>query len=134
MEIQLAEARPELYLRWIAFVVALEQAVKKNPSLRSKAARRGMVYGPMAQDAHRIVFQPLTAQAEQADEAGTAVRPMLQGEPEQLGEVATYLQRWGEWLVDQEIAERTGVEIPPPEVVALRAQAIKEISQNLPRR
>jgi hypothetical protein len=121
MEVQLPEAQPELYLQWIAFVVELEQAIRKDPRLRSKAARRGLVYGETAQAAHGIVYQPITHQAEQADPADAAVQPIVTAEPPDLDEVAGYLQRWGEWLVEEELA------MPLPEIAALQMQVIKDL-------
>jgi hypothetical protein len=132
MEVQLAEALPELYLQWIAFVVALEQAVRKDPSLRAKAARPRLVYGGPGEAAHRIVYQPITDQAQQADALGiTDVRPVVGAEPEDLEEVAGYLKRWGEWVMEEEVPERTKVAIPLPDVAALQTQAIKDITRSL---
>jgi hypothetical protein len=128
MEVQLAGALPERYLQWIAFVVALEQAVRKDPRLRAKAARRRLVYGPSAQAAHRIIYQPITDQAEQADAEGiNEIRPLVEAEPEELDEVVGYLQRWGEWLVEEGISEQAKVPMPPPEIAALRTQVVKDL-------
>jgi hypothetical protein len=121
VEVQLPEARPELYLQWIAFVVELEQSVRKDPRLRSKAARRRLVYGESARATHRIVYKPIINQAEETDAARTEVRPIITAEPQDLDEVVGYLQRWGEWLVEEEMP------MPLPEIAALRTQVIKDL-------
>jgi hypothetical protein len=135
MQVQLPQALPERYLQWIAFVVAVEQAVRKDPRLRAKAARSRLVYGPSAQAAHRIVYQPITDQAEYADAEGiTEVQPVIEAEPEELEQVAVYLQRWGEWVASEEFPEQVKVPMPFPDAAALQAQAIKDISRGLPGR
>jgi hypothetical protein len=131
MDVQLPEALPELYLQWMAFVVAIEQAIRNDRSLRSKAARRRLVYGPSAQTTHHIVYEPIIQQAQQADAAGTEVRPVVEAEPDALGEVVAYLQRWSDWLFEEEIPDRVKVDMPLPETAALRAQLIKEINTRL---
>jgi hypothetical protein len=132
MEVELPEAEPELYLRWIAFEVALEQALRGDPRLRARAARRRLVYGRSAQAAHRFVYQPITTQAEQADADGIGeVRPTVTAGRRELANIVRYLQRWGDWLVEEDIPERAGVALPLPDVAALRTQVIKAITGSL---
>ena len=132
MEVELPEASPELYLQWIAFEVAVEQAVRGDPRLRAKAARRRLVYGRSAQAAHRVVYQPITTQVEAADADGVAdVRPAVAAGRRDLVKVFRYLRRWGDWLLEEGIPERAKVTMPLPDVAALRTQIIKAITGSL---
>jgi hypothetical protein len=125
---RLTAAHPETYLEWVAFVVATENAIRSRPGLRSKARARRLVFGDAAHTAHRVLLHPLTLQAEDANAAGeTEFEPVIRASHSDLRTAVGYLERWGNWVVEEDVSTQTHVPLPSPFSAAITTHALKSI-------
>jgi hypothetical protein len=132
ISVSLPSAPPELYLQWVAFVAAIEHKIRSHPQLRLEALGKRFVFGESARASQRVLLEPITHQAEDADAASSPrVEPMIQATPRMLAKAVEYLERWGEWIVGEDVSAQAHVPLPTPEAAALMAQVQKTIRLHL---
>jgi hypothetical protein len=132
--IQLPEAPPEHYLRWMVFWRDVELVMGQTPALAEAAAQESapFVRDEIADFLSREVVGSILSQAREARDSGLAtVIPVLVVDRDMLQKGAEYVVARADWLERPGVMEAMGVAPLEEHLAHLRARAIEEVRRQL---
>ena len=135
--VTLPPAPPEAYLRWMAFWRQVERKMVEHPALEALASRESVpfVRDPVANFISTQLVRQVVNQAAEAQRTGSSVVPLeITGPSELLSEAMDYVGRRASWLEQPGVLEAMDIEPLSSDLLALRANVVRTVREQLARR
>lgn len=136
--VTLPAARPDAYLRWVAFWREVEDRMLQSPSLEAYASSMSVPFlrGEVARFVSDVLARQLVDQATRAERQGRDyVVPRITGDRRLLAAAKWYIAERGDWLSSSSgtttMAEAMGVPALPSDLVSLRQRVVTALALEL---
>ncbi len=134
VQLQLPEAPPRTYLRWMAYWRDIESKLARNRLLERFVSSESATF--LSDDVARFISDGLVAEIErQSSEAllndEQTVSPTVRGDADLLRRSVEYVIRRARWLQIPEMAEVTGLEPLDDDLADLRAKVVAVVQLQL---
>jgi hypothetical protein len=131
--LELPEAPPKAYLRWMAYWREVERWMLEHRDLEAAAEVESapFFHNRVAEFLSREAIPQIVRQAQTARRQGRRVAPKVEAPPDIMAEAVGYIIRRSRWLQEQELAGLPGMPPLDEEVANIRAKVMAVIQLQL---